>query len=145
MQTPGNSHPKFVTLQKNQMLLGTYLSEIKDAKYLGLLKKQADISQGRELWPKELQDLDSEFRSIIGHSITAGSGSTQFQEVLDKKNVALKIFYASSAYKQYIQTHTKELDDIDTSIKSYWTPRMLELQKTVASLAQEVYASGVTR
>lgn len=62
---PKKDHPKFVELQKKQMLLGIMQSQIQKPEYQELQKYITTIYEAKELWTPEIQTLDTKIQEVM--------------------------------------------------------------------------------
>lgn len=65
LNNPKKDHPRFVELQKKQMLLGMMQARIQTPEYQKLQKSVATIYEARELWTTELLSLDTKIQEVM--------------------------------------------------------------------------------
>lgn len=65
LNNPKKDHPKFVELQKKQMILGMIQSQIQSPEYKELQKLTSAIYEVKELWTPEIQALDVKIQGVI--------------------------------------------------------------------------------
>jgi hypothetical protein len=67
----------------------------------------------------------------------------EFKKLLEKRNTMMQEFQVSSLCNEYKESKKERFAEIDTQLKTYYTPEILELQKQVDRLNAEVYKSGI--
>lgn len=143
-EIPGSDHPKFLELQKAQLTFGFLLSGIVDEEYLTLRNEQSDIYQCKEVWTQAMKDVEWEVKKILPQRMNSNTWMTEeFKKLLEKRNTMMQEFQVSSLCNEYKESKKERFAEIDTQLKTYYTPEILELQKQVDRLNAEVYKSGI--
>ncbi len=84
---------------------------------------------------KNVMDKNNMLSSSMNGSKTS---SGDIISILESEKNIIASFYASQKYKTYISRNQERINTIDTSMKEYWTPEMLDLQKNILNLSKEV-------
>lgn len=143
-EIPGSDHPKFLELQKAQLTFGFLLSGIVDEEYLTLRNEQSDIYQCKEIWTQAMKDMEWEVKKMLPQRMNSNTWMTEeFKKLLEKRNTMMQEFQASSLCNEYKESKKERFTEIDTQLKTYYTPEMLELQNQVDRLNAEVYKSKI--
>lgn len=78
----------------------------------------------------------------------AGGLSQSYVAAVVKRNALMKKLQTSEAFRAYLQKNKTKIEELNTKIKTYYTPEITELQKKIADLSKEIYsssASGATK
>ncbi|MBP9779983.1 hypothetical protein KBD33_05180 [Candidatus Gracilibacteria bacterium] len=143
-EIPGSDHPQFVELQKSQIALGLLLSSIDNKEYISLRDELSDIYTCKDIWTDEMKSMEIEFREAIKNPRkTNTGGQDDFKMLLDKRNKLMQEFLVSAKCRDSLQLKNSRIEELNSAMKIYYTPEMLELQKQVDRLSAEVYKSEI--
>lgn len=65
LDNPKKDHPRFVELQKKQMMLGMMQSQILSSEYKDIQKNLASMYEAKELWTPEILALDVKIQEVM--------------------------------------------------------------------------------
>lgn len=137
------SHPKFALLKKDQNLLATTLIKLQDPTYQNLIKERVSIVEWKEIWTPEIIKIDTEFHDAILNKWASNSWNTWvFVEILKKKNDLVSALRTTQEYRNYMQTHSGKLHEIDTKLQAYTTLETQALQAEITALTEEIYGTA---
>lgn len=134
-------HPRFIRLQKKQMLLAIAMSQVQTPEYQELQKKISAITEAKKLWTPEIQIVDKKIQDLrnSSHPESRFDTNEEFKKLMEQKNILMWEFRTKTEYKEYIKNNQSELDKLIIAMKKSWTPELIKLQQEVMRLRKEVY------
>ena len=64
------------------------------------------------------------------------------QEILKKKNDLISALRMTQEYRNYMQSNSAKLQEIDGKLQAYITPEIQALQTEIKTLTEEIYGSA---
>ena len=138
---PKKDEPRFVDLQKKQILLSVLQSQLQTTGYKESEKNLMDIYQSKELWTPEILALDTKLEEIIKNLPTASGSNLEMENLIAEKNSRMQEIQKGKEYQDYIQRNQSKIDTLNEEMKKSWTPEMLALEQEIDTLKTEVYES----
>lgn len=97
----------------------------------------------KEIWTPEIIKIDAEFNEAVLNKWTSDSWATSaFVEILKKKNDLISALRMTQEYRNYMQSNSAKLQEIDGKLQAYITPEIQALQTEIKTLTEEIYGSA---
>lgn len=139
---PNNKHPKFVELQKKQIVL--WVKMYKNKWYSDIQKKISEIYEWNEIKSKELKEIDEKINDLIKRQSNweqSEKFNDEWGKIQNSKSKLMQKFTLSKEYKDYINKNQEKINSLNEEAKKYLTPEIISLQKEVSELQKEVYSA----